>query len=323
MKQYHVDDLIKSVGLSGSSYFGLARSEKRVTQAGKPYLDLTLQDRTGEISAKAWSDNLARVQEAQPGDVVEVEFEVGSYRNRPELTLRSLKKITEFDASELVLLPPGLDPEQLRLQLTKRIDEVRDFNLRKLLDNFFNDEEFKEAFLTVPAAEKVHHHYRHGLLQHTLEMLTILDSVLELYPNLNRDLLITGAILHDIGKTKENLVSQLGTARRSFQGRLVGHIALGMEMIQARLPKDFPDQLKVQLEHIILSHQGKLEWGSPILPATREALAIHFADMTSTYMNIIDRAHRNGRDGKENEREAADLFSEYEKYLGTQIYLGE
>ena len=322
MKAYFVKDLLRSAGLTGESLFLLMRKDQRVTRANKPYLDLVLADTTGEISAKIWSDALTRFEIGLPGEVYLVEFEVNSYQGKNELAVRKMSKVTDYEESDFIQVPDHINPDNLKKELAKRIDSVRDFQLRALLDAFFDDQEFYNQYTTVPAGDYVHHDYRHGLLQHCLEMLTILDSTCEIYPDINKDLLITAALLHDIGKLRECHLTPLGVFERTMEGKMMGHIVLGAEMVRQRLPKDFPAETETLLIHLILSHQGKLEFGSPVVPSTREAIALHQADVMSMFLNIAESMRRNGLNTRRDEA-SASLFSEYNKYLGTSIFLGE
>jgi 3'-5' exoribonuclease len=317
-KKYFVEDLQNSVGLFAESEFAVVKSEHRTTREGKPYLDLIVRDRSGEVGAKVWSDMLAQVGEHSEGDVVRIDFEVREYRGKIELSVRKINKVHEFDADDFVTVDDSIDEDALIKTLYKRIDSIREFHLRRLTDAFFEDETFYKAYVSAPAGMYVHHDYRHGLLQHVLEILEILDSVVEIYPDLNRDLMTVGALLHDVGKLRELNVSMSGVTEYTKEGQLVGHIGIGILMIEKKIPEDFPDELRLQLMHIILSHQGKRETGSPVLPASREALAIYYADLTSTYLNIAEnekkRALKEKKEGVE--------FSNYNKYLGNSVYLG-
>ncbi len=318
-KQFSVEDLNNSVGLTGSSEFAVVKSEQRSTKDGKPFLDLVLRDKSGEIGGKIWSDSISMSDEHSVGDVVSIEFEVREYRGKVELVIRKLKRATGFDSDDFIAVNERIDGEYLIKDMHKRIDSIRNFHLRKLIDAFFDDELFYKKYINAPAGMYIHHDYRHGLLQHVLEMLEILDSVAKIYPDLNRDLMTVATFLHDVGKTKELNVSMSGVTEYSKEGQFIGHIGIGLLMIENRMPEDFPEELRLQLLHIILSHQGKRETGSPILPVTREALAVYYADLTSTYMNIAEneraRALRDKKEGQE--------FSNYNKYLGNNIYLGD
>lgn len=320
MKKYYVQDLQKSIGLSGESLFVLGKKEQRMTRSQKPYLDLLLRDRTGDIRAKVWSDHLASVKDVSEGDVVSVEFQVQEYNGNIDLVARKVVAVDEYDEEDMVQLPVGVDKESLLKELSRRVDSIRNFNLRELIDSFLDDEDFYQAYTTIPAASSIHHEYQHGLLQHTLEILTFCDGYIKMYPEMDRDLLITGALLHDIGKVRENNVDGLGSVQRTVEGNLVGHIAIGVEMVLERLPKDFPETLKHKVIHLILSHHGALEFGSPVVPATLEALALHNADKASMQLNLANKAIR---EGKAQRLDETTQFSDYIRYLGGRMYLGE
>ncbi|NTV31563.1 HD domain-containing protein [candidate division WWE3 bacterium] len=321
-KQFYVSDLIKSPGLVGSTLLLLNHKEIKTTRANKPFADLTLSDRTGEMSGKIWSEGVNQTQSIANGDIVLIDFEIQTYQGRTEMVIRQIRKVTEYELDDFVSAPDHLNPEELKRELAKRIDSIRDFHVRKLIDAFFDDPEFYQHFTTIPAGEKVHHAYRHGLLQHTLEMLSILDGVLKLYPDLDHDIMTAGALLHDIGKIRECTVTSTGIVERTVIGRLMGHIYLGTQMINERMPNDFPDNFAKHLIHIILSHQGKLEQGSVTIPSTREAIAVYHADVLSMDLNIAASMMRNAKampalDG------ITPTFTEYNKYIGTSIFLGE
>ncbi len=317
-KEYYVADLRRSIGLTGDSVFALSRKEQRTTRNNKPYLDLILRDRTGEINAKVWADSLGNVEEVAAGEVVRVEFEVRDYQGNAELVVRSLKKEDEFDTEDLMPVNESVEIDELTKELRRRIDSIRDIHLRKLVDAFFDDAEFYSAFINSPAAQKIHHNHQHGLLQHTLEMLRILDAVCSIYPDINRDLIVVGALLHDVGKIKEIKADLAGNIEYTDDGKLIGHVTLGAMMVTSKMDVDFPKHLRSQLIHIILSHQGKKEQGSPVLPATREAMAVYYADAMSTYLNITEKEFREGVQAPE-----GDNFSRFNKYLGTSVYVGD
>jgi len=319
-KKYFIEDLFNSVGLTDQSSFVIANIERKTTRTNQPYIDLTLKDRTGEVAGKIWADNIDEtIDQCKVGDVISTDFEVKEYKGSVELHIRKVEKVTEYNPADYVLVPGDLKIEELKTELRKRIDSVRDFDLRKILDAFFEDTEFFEAYCNSPAGMYIHHEYQHGLLQHCLEMLTILDAIIKIYSDLNHDLITTGTLLHDIGKIKELKVSMSGSTEYTKEGQLIGHIAIGVLMIEKRIPDNFPQVLREQLLHIIISHQGKRETGSPVVPTSREAFAVYYADLTSTYLNIAEHARRKGL----KQKAEGISFSEYNRYLGNNVYLGE
>lgn len=313
-KELFVTDIKRSVGMVGETTFLVIEKEEKKTRADKPYLMLTLRDRTGDIKAKVWSDALTDIMGGDVGDVVKVSFEVTEYKDVPELTVSRMVVVVEINEEDYRISRDDVDVTQLETNLSKWVDAVRDFHLRNLLESFLKDEEFYHLYTTYPAGERVHHAYRHGLLQHTLEVIAIADGLYQLNPDMNRDLLVTGGLLHDIGKLYEYTEDELGVIGWTVEGRLLGHVVLGWMKVSARISPDMPKGTVEKLGHIILSHQGKLEFGSPIVPRIREAMAIAFADKASMDFDIAKSLRLESMDG--------DQFTEYNRYLGTDLYLG-
>jgi len=313
-KEFYVTDIKRSIGLTGESTFLIVEKEEKLTKADKPYLILTLRDKTGDIKAKVWSDSLSQVLGGNVGDVVKVSFEVGEYRDIAELTVSQMTPVSNINESDYQLARDDVDGAQLEINLAKWVDAVRDFHLRNLLESFLNDEDFFRLYTTYPACERIHHAYRHGLLQHSLEVVNIADGLYQLNPDMHRDLLVTGGLLHDIGKIYEYTQDPLGVIGWTVEGRLLGHVVLGWMKIHHRISKEMPENLVNKLGHIVLSHQSKLEYGSPVIPKTREALAIAFSDKASMDFDIAKSLRLDSKDG--------DAFTEYNRYLGTDMYLG-
>ncbi|MCA9392085.1 HDIG domain-containing protein, partial [candidate division WWE3 bacterium] len=231
-KRYFVTDLNNSVGLVDETDFAVVKSDRKVTRNDQPYQDIVLRDKSGEVGAKIWSDNLEYMEDHKAGDVVHVEFEVRDYKGNIELTVRKLSKLAEYDCDDFIPVSENVDGEKLKSELAKRIDSVRDLHLRQLLDAFFDDAGFYESFTNSPAGMYVHHDYRHGLLQHTLEMLTITDSLCLIYPDMDRDLITVGVLFHDVGKIRELKVNPAGVTDYTREGQMVGHIGIGLLMLE-------------------------------------------------------------------------------------------
>lgn len=318
-KSVFVKDLPSKLGESLTESFAVEKIDARTTKAGKPFKSLTLRDKTGTVTGIVWENFLGAVSGVNESDVAEFDFAVEEFRGTPNLKITAARKATEFTAGDFVAVAPR-DLAEMEQELSKRIDSVRDYQLRQLLDAFFEDEEFYAKFTKAPAAKMVHHAYQHGLLEHTLEVLALLDPLFQLHPQLNRDLVTTAVLLHDIGKIYEYATDAVGQIERTADGRLLGHIHLSAQMIDQHLPKDFPESVKRQLLHIVLSHQGKLEYGSPVRPATREAIAVFHADHLSSELNIA-QGEIDGVINGAVDPDDLPLFSEYNKYLGTQVYL--
>jgi 3'-5' exoribonuclease len=311
MKTIYVQDLFAGQVISGET-FAVKSVAAATDKNGKPYYDLELADKTGEIKAKIWSDVLSAVdnQALKAGKVVAVEAHVEQYRGALQLTIISLQGVDE-SALEEYLEASEYDPEEMWQELMKVVSQISNCNLKQLLDKMFADPELVRKFKYWPAAITIHHAFRSGLLQHTLEMMTIAGSMPRFYPDLDMDLLRTAIILHDIGKLEELDASGL-VAQFSQKGSLIGHIVLGVEIFERYLPEKFPEELKLQLQHMILSHQGTKEFGSPVLPATLEAIVLSEIDDLSFKARAFVEGLKAPRD------EAG--FTAYNRWLGTKLW---
>jgi 3'-5' exoribonuclease len=267
----------------------LAR-EKKVgqTKKGDPFLSITLSDRTGDIEARVWDNALEMSSLFKEGDILEVQGQTGSYKGQIQLTLSSLK-VSEGGDPDLFLETSPFDITEMMTSLRGLIRKIRDTNLRTLSERFFSDHDFMEQFKKAPAAKNFHHNYIGGLLEHTLSVCRMAIQVSGHYPGLDGDLLLAGAFLHDIGKIKEFKYSTL--VDYTDEGRLLGHVILGVAMLDEKLAamKKFPDETALRLKHLILSHHGEYEFGSPKRPKFLEAFALHMVDDLDAKMNGIGR----------------------------------
>ncbi len=254
--------------------------EKRVakTRNGKPFLTLTLADRTGEIPAKVWerADVLSAL--FHEGDVIQIDGQAGSYRDQLQITVAELDLLKEEPDPGIFLDAALDDPSEMMRSLREILRGIGDAHLKKLVDSFLVDRKFVARFKMAPAAKTFHHSYLGGLLEHTLSVCQMANQVADHYPQLNRDLLIASAFLHDIGKIRELRYDLL--IDYTDEGRLVGHLVLGVAMVDEKLGalNDFPEDLAIRLKHLILSHHGQYDFGSPKEPAFLEAFALHLID---------------------------------------------
>ena len=265
--------------------------EKRVlkTRNGKSFLSLTLADRTGEIPAKVWERAEALSSLFIEGDIIQVVGHAGSYRDQIQITVSELDPLKEKPDPEIFLESTPEDPSEMMRSLRQILRGVQDVNLKGLVDSFLGDRKFVARFKTAPAAKSFHHSYLGGLLEHTLSVCQMAIQVAAHYPQLNRDLLITSAFLHDIGKIKE-----LGYDLQidyTDEGRLVGHVVLSVTMVDEKLRglKDFPEPLAIRLKHLILSHHGQYDFGSPKEPKFLEAFALNLIDDLDAKINGLSR----------------------------------
>jgi 3'-5' exoribonuclease len=262
---------------------------KGSTKKGDPFLIITLADRTGEIEARLWD----KVEELSPlfkeGDILYVEGSAGSYRNQLQLTLSGLKPTKEWGDGSIFLEATKNDVAKMVGSLREISKAIKNSRIRALVESFLSDRQFMHLFKWAPAAKNFHHNYLGGLLEHTLSVCEMTRLVIQHYPELDGDLLLAGAFLHDVGKVKE-----LHWDRRidyTDEGRLVGHLMLGVTMVDGKLAnlRDFPEEVALRLKHLILSHHGEYEFGSPKRPKFLEAFALHLIDDLDAKMNGLSR----------------------------------
>ena len=304
MKDIYVTDVAKFENQSIVSFFAVAAKQLRSRRDGGQYLALTLGDRTGQLECRMWDGFSDALGEFEQGDIVKVRGEVSRYNGRLQLTLDKLRaaESEEFELSDY--LPQTVfDVEELWSALNRTVESITDIHLRALLHAFLGDEEIAKAFRQAPAARSLHHAWLGGLLEHVVSLTGLCELAARHYPEINRDLLLTGAILHDIGKLSE--LSWNTSFDYTMEGQLLGHITLGVAMIERKLAAlpDFPAPLRILVEHLVLSHHGKLEFGSPKLPMIPEAVLLNYLDDLDAKMQIMRnefaRHQAQGRPGAE------------------------
>ncbi len=283
-------------------FFLVAEKNLAFSQKGSPYLTVRLKDKTGELDGKIWDNAREWDKVFKKGDIIRIESRAVNYKNSVQLSITDVKNVDNEEGIDLGdFLPTAKrDVEEMWEELRGLAAGIKDPSLRSLLDFFFEDEAIAAGFKTAPAAKGFHHVYLGGLLEHTLSVTHLIDLVCGHYPGVDRDLLIAGGILHDIGKIYEFSYGRI--VDYTDQGRLIGHIVMGLEMIDEKLSsvKDFPAHLAMKLRHIILSHHGDLEYGSPKRPKTVEALIVHHADdldaKVNAFREFIDAAREDESD---------------------------
>ena len=275
---------------------------KELRQGGRAgfFLDLTLCDSSGRVSAKVWENASAVSERFQQGDVVEITGVAELYRDELQLRLDNLRPVPPEEARPHDFLPRSeKDLDALERQLAEVVKSVQNPHLHALLLDLFKDQDFRGRFVTAPAAKALHHSYIGGLLEHTVEVAELCEKVCEMFPALDRDLLIAGAVLHDIGKTEE--LSWDTAFDYTDSGQLLGHLVLGERRVRQEADRieGFPEEVKQLLSHMILSHHGEYEYGSPKLPMTAEAIALHHAEDLDAKINMflgqIGAARERGR----------------------------
>ncbi len=262
---------------------------KGVTQKGTPYLSLVLQDNSGTIDGKLWDASPEDIAAAVPGHVEQLTFEVLDYNNALQLRINSIRDLdqNEVDLSEYVMASP-VAVSELKSQIGGYIRSIQNETLRTLVEAMYK--KVGKAFFDYPAASRIHHNYLGGLAEHTVGMANLAEHIAAQYPVLDRDLLISGVLIHDMGKTAE--LGGLVSNEYTLEGKLTGHISIGhgwlVETAQELGLSDRPETLL--LRHMILSHHGKHEFGSPVLPAIPEAEALFLIDNMDARMNSLRQA---------------------------------
>ena len=262
-----------------------------LTKAGKPYENVILQDKTGTLDAKIWDPGSLGIDEFEAMDYVAVTGDVLSFQGNLQLSIKRARKASEGEYEPKDYLPiTDKDVDEMLRELMGYLDSVKNPYLNKLLHSFFDEEGFQMAFCFHSAAKSVHHGFVGGLLEHTLSVTRNCDYFAKNYPFLNRDLLISAAIFHDVGKLKE--LSTFPENDYTDAGQLLGHIMIGAEWVgeKIRQIEGFPPVLENELKHCILAHHGELEFGSPKKPALIEALALSFADNLDAKMETVKEA---------------------------------
>jgi 3'-5' exoribonuclease len=286
MKSPFVSEL--ESGKMSTAVFLVQAKEIRQKKTGEPYLSLTLGDRTGDLDAKMW-DNVADVMDTfGRDDFVRVRGILQVYNNRPQFTLHKLQRVDEAAVDPSDFFPASSrDPEEMLAELRRQICAMSNPHLRGLLELVFSDETVARRFSKAPAAKFIHHAYLGGLIEHVLSMCGLCRLLAAHYKTVDVDLLLTGAMLHDIGKIYE--LSYDRSFGYTSDGQLLGHIFLAGRMVEEKLAQlpDFPPKLRTLVHHLILSHHGSLEFGSPKLPLFPEALLLHYLDDLDAKMECM------------------------------------
>ncbi len=286
VKDIQERDLVESPFLVRDKIIGMAKN-------GRPYMILKLMDCTGEVEGRIWD----RVDEISArfnkDDFVQVSGKASVYMGKMQLILQELVRIEESAVEIANFLPVSSRPlAEMVSELTTVVEGLADSDLRKLMQAFLADEAFMAGYTRAPAAKAMHHVYLGGLLEHSLAVALLAGDICHRYPDLNHDLLVVGALLHDVGKVAELRY------QRSFEytdaGKLLGHIMIGVELVEEKLRhlSDFPQELAIHLKHLLLSHHGQYEYGSPKRPKTMEAVILNFLDDLDSKINGV-RTHIN------------------------------
>ncbi len=318
-KTVWVQDLLKTTDFTvdiSSEPFIIENIRQHKTTEGSPFIRLEITDKTGKIPARIWNEDFpsCNIHEIKEGDIVLIWGNLTQFRERRYIRVTKLKIIAEDNVNigELTNTALQADLDTLWTKLTQIIASIKNPYIRQLLNNLFSDPKIANAFKTTAAAEMVHHDYIGGLLDHTLEMIDIAEVILKHYPQADRDIVVAGIILHDIGKILEYETKRT-VVKRTKQGYLLGHIYLGLELINKYLPAGFPEEYKLQLFHVVLAHHGELEYGSPVRPATIEAIIVSAVDDISSKVKQFQKELQTKQPDSQG-------FGEYHKFIRTRVY---
>ena len=302
MKDSFIADLASiEEGKIFDSFFLVLSRQLRTTQSNKPYLSFIFCDKTGQIEARAWEPDDPRIaKDIERGDIVKVRGCITRFNDRMQMKVEQLRTAHPNEVDKADLMPATTyDVEALWRQLLSFVESFTDPHLKLLLSTMLADPQIAAGYREAPAAKQLHHAWLGGLLEHVVSLLTLADRVAPHYPILHRDLLLTGVVLHDIGKLRE-LSWDIGFDY-TVEGVLLGHIQIGAGLTERTIDSlpGFPPKLKMLVLHMILSHHGKLEFGSPKLPMIPESLVLNFLDDLDAKMQAMqsefDRSIREGR----------------------------
>lgn len=275
--------------------------QSAVTKNGKPYENVILQDKTGTIDAKIWEPNSQGIEDFDVLDYVDVIGDVTCFQGMLQMSIKRARKAAEGEYDPGNYLPvSGKSIDDMYQELLRYIQSIKNPYLQTLLNKYYvEDTAFVKGFKGNSAAKTVHHGFVGGLLEHTLSVVRLCEYYITAYPILNRDLLLTAAICHDMGKTRE--LSPFPANDYTDDGQLLGHIMIGAEMVHdgARAIPGFPEKLESELKHCILAHHGELEYGSPKKPALAEAVALNMADNTDAKMETLAEIFSSAKDQKD------------------------
>jgi len=314
MKEFFICDCSQHENKVITSSFVVVSKQVKPKKSGEPYLALVLGDRSGHLEGKMWDNVEDAISAFEQDDFVKVKGLLNKYKNRFQITIHKLRRLSDQEIDFADYLPKTTkDIGELWQTLAGLVATFKDPYLKGLVEAFMADPDIAEAYRNAPAAKTLHHAYIGGLLDHVVSLFRSCDLVCRNYPQINRDLLLTGAFLHDIGKIHEL------TYNRSFsyttRGQLLGHMIIELEMLQSKIAQvpGFPDELKTLVEHLIISHHGQYEFGSPKLPMFPEALMLHYLDDLDSKMEAM-RAHF------EREHQLEGPWTSYNSSLGRPLF---
>ncbi|GEN45761.1 3'-5' exoribonuclease YhaM [Alkalibacillus haloalkaliphilus] len=279
----------RQVGDQFEGFLLIKSVDKGVTSSGKPFLTIIFRDRTGEIEAKLWDSTKEDEETFMPEAIVQVHGEIRQFRGKNQLNIRQIRLSNEMDGVRVddFIEKAPVELEEMQDYLTQMIFALENPNIQRIVRAILK--KHNDELLTYPAATKNHHEYASGLIHHIISMLKIARQMKDLYPEINTDLLYAGIILHDVGKVKE--LSSPASPSYTLEGKMLGHISMMVDEIKVTAEElGIEGEEVMLLQHLVLSHHGKGEWGSPKAPIVREAELLHLIDMIDAKMNMMNRA---------------------------------
>jgi 3'-5' exoribonuclease len=328
MKDIYIADVANfDEGKLFDGFFLVLAKQQRTTKSNKPYLNLILGDKTGQLEGRVWELSDPRIaRDFDRGDIVKARGSASRFDDRLQMKIDQLRKAQPGEVDKSDLLPSTTyDVAALWRQLLGFVESVTNPDLKRLLSTILTDPALALAYREAPAAKQLHHAWLGGLLEHVVSLLTLADRVAPNYPILDRDLLLTGVILHDIGKVRE-LSWEIGF-EYTVEGVLLGHIQIGAALAERTMNSlpNFPAKLKTLVLHMILSHHGKLEFGSPKVPMIPEALALCFLDDLDAKMQAVQgEFDKSIREGKGPDEMTGKVWAlDNRQMLNTKRWLGE
>ena len=326
MKEFFVVDAAKFDGAAVTTFFAVSSMSVREKKTGAgQYLALTLSDKTGTIEARMWEEIASAVATCSAGSYVKVHGQVSKYQGKWQITLTKMRLAAESEVDVADFVPTTqFDIGEMWTELRGYVDEFKNMELRRLVFAFLDDEEIGTAYRAAPAAKMLHHAWIGGLLEHVVTLVRVCRATAPFYPEVDVDLLVTGAILHDIGKVRELYWGT--TFGYTLEGQMIGHISIAQGMLRekvAGLP-EFPDKLRVLVEHMILSHHGRYEFGSPKLPMTPEAVLLSALDDVEAKMQAMRNEFGRGAAAGKSGAEMTEWVRSMERpLLNSRAYLDE
>ncbi len=324
MKQLFVSDLPQQENQTITEFFLVQLKSLRTTREGKPYLALRLGDRTGTVEARMWDEVDEVASEFDQSDVVKVEGTVENYRGEVQLKVRRLRRAKPDEVESVDFLPQTKeDVEALYAELLAIARGVANEHLRALLLSVLEDPELMPRLKRAPGAKTIHHAFIGGLLEHVVSLCRLSRLAAQNYPEIDLDLLLTGAVLHDLGKVYE--LSYERALDYTTEGNLLGHISIAQDILTGKMEAipGFPERLRALVLHLLLSHHGRLEFGSPVTPKLREAVLLNFLDDIDSKMEAM-RASLAAADAAERESDWTDWNRALERpVLRRERFMGE